>query len=498
MEQGDSEANAATLSSKTSAQNTAKRLHMAEPALPAPDAKRQKASPSAPSLAPKSKRGGKQRGGQDKASSERALATLPTLKVHQSVPDLNLLEALRLATGWHPKIAQAGDNLRQQMEQVNVARSGYYPKISAGLKSDLNGERNNAAGGQAAVISATQMLYDFGKVSSSVAIARAGVAERTAQAAAAFDDVAKQTADAFLDTQRYQELIEIALAQVSSLEELSGLAKLRFEKGASTRSDYEQTVSRVEAARVTQWQYNAQLERSRSILASLLGGSPAMRVSEEFPAELAQACDNASSVELENTPEVQAALARRDEAEAAIRKARADGRPTLSLEPSMSYRVGGGREQGPAQDKTQYGVFLNFSMPLYQGGGLAANRRASESARDAADAGVDMARLNVKQSLEQTQNQLAGLQMSLTSLAMREQAIVSTRGLYKQQYLELGTRTLLDLLNSEQEIFQSRVENQNTQSNIRSLSVGCAYTAGKLGDVIRGAGSRIGMQGYKK
>ena len=52
--------------------------------------------------------------------------------------------------------------------------------------------------------------------------------------------------------------------------------------------------------------------------------------------------------------------------------------------------------------------------------------------------------------------------------------------LYGRQYLDLGTRPLLDLLNAEQEIYQSRFELAGTRSDLLRLDVDCLYNTGAL------------------
>lgn len=52
--------------------------------------------------------------------------------------------------------------------------------------------------------------------------------------------------------------------------------------------------------------------------------------------------------------------------------------------------------------------------------------------------------------------------------------------LYGRQYLDLGTRPLLDLLNAEQEIYQSRFDLAGTRSDLLRLDVDCLYNTGGL------------------
>ena len=75
---------------------------------------------------------------------------------------LGLTEAVLQAAQWHPSIAEAIGNLYKQGEGINVARAGYYPQISGGIRTGYDtgygGDRNS----QALNLSLKQMLYDFG------------------------------------------------------------------------------------------------------------------------------------------------------------------------------------------------------------------------------------------------------------------------------------------------------------------------------------------------
>ena len=51
--------------------------------------------------------------------------------------------------------------------------------------------------------------------------------------------------------------------------------------------------------------------------------------------------------------------------------------------------------------------------------------------------------------------QIQGLMALRGALSERQQSITETRSLYREQYLALGTRSALDLLNAEQEIAQA-------------------------------------------
>jgi len=123
-------------------------------------------------------------------------------------------------------------------------------------------------------------------------------------------------------------------------------------------------------------------------------------------------------------------------------------------------------------------VGLNISGSLYDGGASSARREAASYAVKAADAARETARLTALQSLTGARTVTANMNQLLTSLSSRRGMMEETRNLYRRQYLELGTRTLLDLLNAEQELHQVQFDIVNTSHDLRRLNVDCLFESG--------------------
>ena len=188
--------------------------------------------------------------------------------VYGNEVDFDIVSAVRRAVDTHPVIAESIGRLFQQNEQVAVARAGYYPELSAGLSRGYRDSTGRSE--EALTASASQMLYDFGKVSSSVAAASHGVERDRANVLLAVDQLAQETAQAVIEVQRYQTLLTIAREQVEAIGELQELASQRAAKGAATRSDEIQALSRKEAAQATVLQFQAQSDAWQRNLQSLL------------------------------------------------------------------------------------------------------------------------------------------------------------------------------------------------------------------------------------
>jgi len=393
---------------------------------------------------------------------------------------LDLTGAVQRVVEWHPAIAEAIGRLYQQNQNVVIARSGYYPQISGGIRSGYDSGLNGSGESQAFTLSMSQMLYDFGKVSSTVDSALARVSGSQAAILLAVDDVTRDTSFAVIELQRAQIMVVLAREQVEGLSAIAELAKKRSDMGASTRSDLIQARSRVEAAVATQLQYTAQLNRWRGSLGSLLGSQAPVSVTNGFPDSLEHSCQGVVPDEAV-TPSLLIAQSQQLDAVAQIANAKAEALPTLSLDPELTqYLDSNDNNVQNGRDRTRYGVFLNVKMPIYQGGAINARKASAEQALRTAQSANDAARLAVRQGLLEARDQITSLTQRLSTLDFRERSISETCDLYRQQYLELGTRPLLDLLNAEQEIHQARMDRENTAADLRRLKIDCLYNTGGL------------------
>src|SRR5690606_15626165 len=204
------------------------------------------------------------------------------------------------------------------------AQAGYYPKLNAGVASGY--QSSNREGWRPNFnVSASQMLYDFGKVSSSVEIERAVKGISNARLLLAIDDLSRDTANAVVEVQRYNRLSALAQEQVAGVKVIAGLVNQRPDKGASTMSDKVQADARVESALATQLQYQSELSRWQVALGALIGGGSPNPVSGE-PGWLGKACE-AATPDWEEVPAMLQAKAEKEEAEAQLAASRAEALP---------------------------------------------------------------------------------------------------------------------------------------------------------------------------
>jgi adhesin transport system outer membrane protein len=205
---------------------------------------------------------------------------------------------------------------------------------------------------------------------------------------------------------------------------------------------------------------------------------------EAYPEALEALCPRLPE-DFESAPRVVMAEAERAEAEAVIQQARAELRPTLSLNADFEHYLNRDSERLQQLDDQELVVTLNLTSNLFQGGALRARSRAADHALRSATAARDTALLDLSRLYRETRDRAQSLTSSLALQDERHDSIVKTQELYRHQYLSLGTRTLLDILNTEQEIFQTRVDKQNTLFDLRRLQIDCLYSVGGLRETFR-------------
>ncbi|MCP9306969.1 TolC family outer membrane protein [Zymomonas mobilis] len=382
---------------------------------------------------------------------------------------LTLHQAIHRALEGHPSITDAIAALGQQQSGIGVAHAGYYPQFKAGMSG---GPWTSARGlGPYISASASQMVYDFGKVSHQVMQAKALAARQQAKVLGSIDDVSKNVAEAIVNVHRYQQLMIAAADLFQAVSAVKEMAELRAKAGISTRSDPIQAESRLDQARANMIEARAMLEQSRENLRSLMNknrplpeniciaephGLPPFK--PEAPVD--------ASLNPDLLPAALEAKAEAKAAEAQLGIVKAGRFPTISIDGNYGRSLRGAIYPAAPDRRQDYGsVILNVSTQMFQGTGILSQLKAASHAVDAAHARQQTALLEAHNKLRSIHAAAMGSMARIGVLQSRLKTIIEARDLYRDQY-RLGSRSLVDLLNSEQEIYQARTENINARHDL--------------------------------
>lgn len=393
---------------------------------------------------------------------------------------ITLVDAAQEIILFHPRVAQAKGEERTEEELIAVAESKYYPQINGGIgmRRDSNrSDRYDREFLQDINLEIEQVLYDFGKRSSAVKSAEYSYLTAKAYTSMTNEELMHIAALTVVAADRYKKLMQLSQDQVQRIAALGKLVDERYEKGASNLSDVYQAKSRLDDVLSEELDVATQHQTVLRTLGIIIGQPQLSNATiGSLPAGLSLACDVAPNWSA--IPAYQVAELEAERALAELERAKADELPTISLRGNASRALNATPRYGSRIDST---VSLNVTMPVYQGGGLSASKRAAANRAQSADAKKAEVQLDVSQKLSDTQVNLENLHKRKNLLMQRVDNLKHTKELYKKQYLELGTRTLVDLLNSEREYHQAQVEVVNNQLDIIQAQLDCAFYQGQLG-----------------
>lgn len=397
-----------------------------------------------------------------------------------------LQEALTEAYLNNPTLASARAQLRATDENVPIERASGLPSVEGNgtytefLKqsssSFLSPDRAINAG-----LDLSVPIYSGGAVKNAVRAAEERVEAGRADLRGTESAIFTQVVAAYMDVLRGQALVALSANQVDVLSVNTQATSDRYEIGDLTRTDVAQSEARLALAQSDLRSAQANLIAAREDYIALVGEAPDdLQPPPPLPG-LPPDAPTAVDVALENNPDL---IAAREQAEAAgydIDVAGSGRLPRVSVFTGYDYQnyLGSLPDSVDPEDPLiivpssqvssglQAGVSLR--VPLFQGGRVAAQQRQAQARASAALETVIAAERDViaqvRSAWSSWQASLAIIESSQTAVSAAE---LSLEGVRAEN--SIGNRTILDVLNAEQELLNTRVELVTARRN--------AYVAG--------------------
>ena len=375
-----------------------------------------------------------------------------------------LREALAKAYATNPTITAQRAAQRATDESVPIARASGLPGVNVNTSvidnflvannNFINPERT-ASG----ALNLTVPLYQGGAVKNSVRAAEtrvdAGRATLRGTEATTFTNVVA----AYLNVIRDEAITSLNQQNVRVLEVNLRASRDRFQVGDLTRTDVAQSEARLALARAQLQQAEAQLIASRENYIQVVGTPPVALEDPPALPNLPNSPTTAVSVALDNNPNLIAARRQADATRFDIGVARANRLPRVSVVTGPNYfNYLGSLPAGSPQPNsgTSASAGVQLTLPLFQGGRPAAQVRQAQAQRSQALENVTATERGV---ISQARSAYAIWQSSQQVIASSETAVnankLSLEGVRAEN--SVGTRTILDILNAEQELLNSQV-----------------------------------------
>ncbi|WP_246806637.1 TolC family outer membrane protein [Neopusillimonas maritima] len=388
------------------------------------------------------------------------LATSIAVGQGRAAPYETLGETVEKAIFTNPEVRAQFQTFIASLETQNFTRGDLLPSVD--LQAQFGREqRANIPGSPSQnwtrygyTLQLTQLLYDGQATANS--IRQQGFEKLSAyyELLATTDSLATEAVNAYLDVQRFREMVQYAEENYAIHEKTMTLIRERQESGVGRGVDYEQAAGRLALAQSNLMQENNNLndvvQRYRRIVGQYPPDvlSPPPDVSDKIPKEPR----NFRSSLVAN-PSILSKQALVIAAKASREAAKGQFAPVVEL------RASTGRDR-PQEDPTAHDIQTSnvqvvMSYNLYRGGSDSARVRQTAAQWYAARDVRDYTCRNLQQELSTAWNNIQRLRQQRPYLAGHEAAMEKVRVAAEQQF-EIGQRSLLDLLDTSNELFDSR------------------------------------------
>ncbi|MCF9000078.1 TolC family protein [Acinetobacter nectaris] len=407
------------------------------------------------------------------ASSSTDLSS--SLIQNASPQQMTTQQAVLIAVQRNPNISQSLATLAEQNANIDYAKTGYYPQLSAGLTTGNFNSSNR--GQQVYTIKATQLLYDFGKVKSGVDLQKAKLITEQANTLASIDDIATETSRNILALLYYRHLVAIAQQQITGMQRLYEIALLRSKAGISSKADPVQAESYVTYAQSYLISQQSNVRQTEQKLKTLLG-IDVSQTQFNLPTNMIQQAGLYDAIAFNNIPKMIEAQAEISIATAQKQQAQKSIYPTVSLVGSVNSAVNGINPDTGKRNDTDTAIYLSVSSNFYQGGQTRIQQQAADYAEQAAQAKLNATYLDILDTTRTSKAIIDNTQQQISFLDSREQSTKQTRVLYEDQY-KLGTRSILDLVSAEQSYHSAQLDKAQAIYSIDDTLAKYINTTGK-------------------
>ena len=382
-----------------------------------------------------------------------------------------LQEALAAAYRDNPTLTATRAGQRATDESYNIQKANGLPSVQLQSTYTENAYREIPSPFQpdrtvATTARITAPIYSGGRVRNGMKGARTRIEAGQFDLRATELSIFSQVVAAYMDVIRGQSVVELSRNNVQVLEVNLRATNNRFQVGDLTRTDVAQSESRLSLARGDLKTAEAQLIEARERYIRLVGHEP---VDLQQPAALPglpESAEQAVDVALANNPDLASAKKLEQAAKYDVRVARGLRHPTVSTFANGQYTT----DLNSTPDSTiqQYGKNVSIgavlTVPLYQGGGPAAQVRQSQAREQQA---MEQFTATERSVIAQTRSLYSSWQASNEVIASSRTAVdasaLSLQGVRAEN--SVGTRTILDILNAEQESFSARVQLVTAERN---------------------------------
>ena len=404
----------------------------------------------------------------------------------------DLLQSYTNARASDPQYAAAESSRAIAAERPVQARAVLLPQVNGSVgydlanRGDTDGDGSSEGTSRSANwgVNASQSIFDYGNYTAlraAKALDRAGGFDLDA----AGHNLITRTSAAYFNVLVQLETLSAAEAAETALKKQFDFASKRLEVGLAPITDVHEARAQYDGARANtilarnavQDAYQALVEITGAPVATLKG------LPDDFKPALPEArdADGWVATALAENPSLKAQAADLEAAEHNIATARSGHYPTLGLRASYGKAIPGLYDNPSffGNNDANTSVGLTLSIPIFSGFATQSNVRSALAQRDISRDQLEQQRRALERN---TRNAYQALVAGISEVEARRLALFSAQSAYEASLvgLEVGTRTVLDVLLNQRTLFAAQQAYAQTKYNFLQSRLLLEQAAGTL------------------
>lgn len=374
-----------------------------------------------------------------------------------------LEEAISRTLETNPQAQASLNRYQASQEAVRVARGGYMPTLD--FRTGIGHQRldtpfTEAAGNnkkdfkpQENSLTLNQNLFDGLSTTNEFKKSKEQKESKKELLRTKAESLALDVADVYIKVLENRKQVSLAQANLTSHERIYQLIQKRSEQGVANQSDLYQIEGRLARARANLISAKNILQDSESQYFRLVNQSPDDLImpqvdDQEVPSELQEAL----AIALREHPSISASQYELLASQYGYDQTRGNFLPTVDLSLSQHWDKDVNAQKGKHNDTR---AMLSMNYNLFRGGSDSARRQEAAYRVEESRANQQDAQRMITESMRMAWSSMESLSAEQPFLKRHMDSSAQTVRAYQKQF-DLGKRSLLDLLDSENENFQAQ------------------------------------------
>ncbi|MCB1783709.1 MAG: TolC family outer membrane protein [Alphaproteobacteria bacterium] len=384
---------------------------------------------------------------------------------------LSLRDALATGLALNPEYGAVAASRRATDEELNQGKALFLPSVDANAdagyeRTDNSTTRATTTDGETnlwrneAGVTLTQMLFDGWDSHYEVQRQQARVESSAYRVKETSELVGLSIVEAYLDVLRQRQLLEISRKNVSDHISILEQIKQGVDAGRSTQADLEQAKARLAAARSTESSTRQSLRNAEAEYRKQTGDAPDQLGLPLVPYEsLAADVEEEVRQTLDKSPTLEVRASDIEVAYAEAQKTKSSYYPQVDLQ--LNARSGNDLS-GVKGHNSAASALVIMNWNLYRGGADVARAREFNHRHQEAKSEYSKSARAVENDVRQTWASMVSAGERASQFTTQAEANSEVVKAYRDQF-SLDRRTLLDVLDAQNELFVSRSSTVNSE-----------------------------------